>query len=79
MALIMMVAGRGLAAGVPAPPRLRPHAVVRQAACPRLLWRYRHIQTQARALQRHNTENSNKIFPEKYCAASVPISTFMCL
>ncbi len=50
MALIMMGAGWGLAAGVPAPPRLRPHAVVRQAPCPRLLRRYRHLQTQARVL-----------------------------
>jgi hypothetical protein len=50
MALIMMSAGRGLAVGVPAPPRLRPHAVVRQAPCPRILRRYRHLQAQARVL-----------------------------
>jgi hypothetical protein len=28
-------------------------------------------------LQRHNTENSKQIFPERNCAASVPIPTFM--
>ncbi len=31
------------------------------------------------ALQRHNTENSKQIFPEKELCASVPISTFLCL
>ncbi len=32
------------------------------------------------ALQRHNTETSKQIFPEKeFAAASVPISTLMCL
>jgi hypothetical protein len=30
-------------------------------------------------LQRHNAENSKQIFPERNCAASVLISTFMCL
>ncbi len=30
-------------------------------------------------LQRHNTEYSKQIFPEKDLRASVPISTFMCL